>query len=149
MSITAYDKTGEPRDSKEIQEVIIALKNALVLSNLDPIMVHYPTIWDSLYELLSLRNRFNRYRKYKHLLHNILAYVHRDGGHYTENHGIEKSVGDAIAIIANFNANIVEDGDLVCPRCTLNMGKYPIEEPYKFKCPRCGHGWQSWMPITS
>lgn len=30
----------------------------------------------------------------RHLL-NLLARIHRDGGHYTEEHGLEKSVADA------------------------------------------------------
>ena len=36
----------------------------------------------------------------RHLL-NILAVVHRDGGHYVETHGIEKSVADAMEIISD------------------------------------------------
>ena len=31
---------------------------------------------------------------------NLLAIIHRDGGHYTEEHGIEKSVKDAMLIVA-------------------------------------------------
>jgi len=147
MTLNFYDKTGELRSNKELQEAIVALKNAFVLTKLDPIMVHYPAIWDGLNELLTRRRQKTIY---KHLLQNLLAVIHRDGGHYTDKHGIEKSVEDAIAIIANFNANIIEDGDklsyfdndLVCPRCALNIGKYSIEEPYKCKCPRCGHSWR-------
>ena len=33
----------------------------------------------------------------RHTLHEILAVIHRDGGHYTGNHGIAKSVEDAHA----------------------------------------------------
>ena len=36
---------------------------------------------------------------YEHHLKELLAIIHRDGGHYTEKHGIEKSVKDAITII--------------------------------------------------
>lgn len=32
---------------------------------------------------------------YKHLLLTLLAVIHRDGGHYTNEHGLEKSVEDA------------------------------------------------------
>jgi len=32
---------------------------------------------------------------YKRLLLNLLAIIHRDGGHYTGEHGVEKSVKDA------------------------------------------------------
>jgi len=146
MTLNFYDKTGEPRCDKELQEAIVALKNAFVISKLDPIMTHYPAIWDGLNELLTRRRQKTIYQD---LLQNLLAYIHRDGGHYTYKHGIKKSVEDAIAIIANFNANIVEDGDLVCPRCTLNIGQQSVEKSYKRRCPKCGHGWQSWMPITS
>ena len=38
------------------------------------------------------------------MLRNLLAQIHRDGGHYTEQHGIEKSVSDAILIVAGHNA---------------------------------------------
>jgi len=38
---------------------------------------------------------------YKQKLLNVLAVTHRDGGHYTEKHGIEKSTNDAIKIIAD------------------------------------------------
>lgn len=35
------------------------------------------------------------------LLRDMLAVVHRDGGHYTEKYGIEKSAEDALKIIAD------------------------------------------------
>ena len=34
-------------------------------------------------------------------LHNLLARIHRDGGHYTATHGLDKSVADADKIIAD------------------------------------------------
>ena len=37
---------------------------------------------------------------YKDKLLNMLAVVHRDGGHYTEEYGIKKSVEDVTKIIA-------------------------------------------------
>ena len=37
---------------------------------------------------------------YERSLKNILAVVHRDGGQYTEEHGIAKSVRDATEILA-------------------------------------------------
>jgi len=40
---------------------------------------------------------------YKIPLMNLLAYIHRDGGHYTAEHGLEKSVKDAKEVINNFN----------------------------------------------
>ena len=39
--------------------------------------------------------------KVEHHLKNLLAVIHRDGGHYTEEHGIEKSVKDATQIVAD------------------------------------------------
>jgi len=33
---------------------------------------------------------------YKKILNNLLAYIHRDGGHYQDKHGTEKAVADAI-----------------------------------------------------
>ena len=36
----------------------------------------------------------------EHLLRGLLAVVHRDGGHYFYEHGMEKSVEDAIKIVA-------------------------------------------------
>lgn len=44
-----------------------------------------------------------------HLL-NLLARIHRDGGQYTEEHGLDKSVADANARVATLNA---DKGDLV------------------------------------
>jgi len=38
---------------------------------------------------------------YKNKLKNVLAVAHRDGGQYTEIHGIEKSTDDAIQKIAD------------------------------------------------
>lgn len=37
-------------------------------------------------------------------LKNLLARIHRDGGHYTEEHGLNKSAADADRIVARFNA---------------------------------------------
>jgi len=42
--------------------------------------------------------RPNEAPDYKYLLLNLLAVIHGDGGHYTHDHGVEKSVEDAIAI---------------------------------------------------
>lgn len=40
--------------------------------------------------------------RYKRLLHGLLAVMHRDGGHYTGKHGLEKSVTDAEALRARY-----------------------------------------------
>jgi len=51
------DKTGEPRSNEDIVEAIDAIKTRLVKGPLDPIMIFYPTIIDSLIELLERRVR--------------------------------------------------------------------------------------------
>jgi hypothetical protein len=38
---------------------------------------------------------------YKNQLLNLLAVIHRDGGHYVGEHGVEKSVKDAMEIVSN------------------------------------------------
>lgn len=43
------------------------------------------------------------------ILQNILARIHRDGGHYTELHGVEASAVDADIIVANLYEEV---GDL-------------------------------------
>ena len=40
--------------------------------------------------------------KMQSYLLNLLAVIHRDGGHYTEKHGINKSVKDAMLIVSHF-----------------------------------------------
>jgi len=39
--------------------------------------------------------------KQKKALFNLLAVLHRDGGQYTDTHGIDKSVADAMKIASN------------------------------------------------
>lgn len=58
----------------------------------------------------------------KHLL-NLLAIIHRDGGHYVSKYGIEKSTGDAIQIVGklrNLSSEILED-KYVCEVCLINI----------------------------
>ena len=43
---------------------------------------------------------------YKRPLLDLLAVIHRDGGHYTEKHGLEKSVEDAKKEIANMDIEL-------------------------------------------
>lgn len=52
--------------------------------------------------------RANRHGRAMHHLQNLLARIHRDGGHYTERHGLEKSVADADAIVARLLAEAAE-----------------------------------------
>lgn len=41
-------------------------------------------------------------------LHNLLARIHRDGGHYTEEHGVEKACRDADLRVAEAYGRIAE-----------------------------------------
>ncbi len=41
-----------------------------------------------------------RHGDHESLLKDLLAVIHRDGGHYTERHGLAKSVQDAMALSA-------------------------------------------------
>ena len=50
MNLDFYDKTGEPRSDKELQEAKVALKTDLVLSKITPIMIHYTTVLDAIDE---------------------------------------------------------------------------------------------------
>ena len=40
--------------------------------------------------------------KEEYNLRNLLAIIHRDGGHYTSEHGLEKATEDAIIIISGY-----------------------------------------------
>jgi hypothetical protein len=44
---------------------------------------------------------------------NILAYVHRDGGHYTMQHGIERSVDEAIRLTCERSTVLDEITNLI------------------------------------
>jgi len=44
------------------------------------------------------------------MLQNLLAVIHRDGGHYVAEHGLEKASADAEKIVANFNAALPSPG---------------------------------------
>ena len=57
----------------------------------------------------------------EHLLRNLLARIHRDGGHYTEAHGLEKAVADADVIVARLFAKPTS-------KQANAIGKWP---PYK------------------
>lgn len=41
-------------------------------------------------------SKLGKEENYKELLLNLLAIMHGDGGHYTDKHGVSKSVLDAI-----------------------------------------------------
>lgn len=60
-------------------------------------------------------------------LQNLLALIHRDGGHYTDAHGIEKSIADAEKHILELRSAIrefcdrVESGEV---RSSYTYGKF-------------------------
>lgn len=45
-------------------------------------------------------------QKREHQLLNLLARIHRDGGHYTVEHGLAKSVEDADKVICDMRAEL-------------------------------------------
>ena len=45
-----------------------------------------------------------REKTFERYLYDLLAIIHRDGGHYTEKNGLEKSVNDAIELISKERA---------------------------------------------
>ena len=45
---------------------------------------------------------------YEHLLKELLAVIHRDGGHYVSEHGFEKAVNDAIDLILKERLSAIE-----------------------------------------
>ena len=49
------DNSGNPRSNEDIGEAIDAIKKELVRGQINPIMVFYPIIIDSLVELLQRR----------------------------------------------------------------------------------------------
>ncbi len=53
------DKTGQPRTDNDINEAISALRRYMIVEELKPIAVFYPTIIESLNELLDLRKKHN------------------------------------------------------------------------------------------
>jgi hypothetical protein len=66
-------------------------------------MLIYPIIIEALDEVVTIRKSQG---VYKHLLENLLAIIHRDGGHYTHKHGLEKAVKDAKEEIVSLRAEI-------------------------------------------
>ena len=47
-----------------------------------------------------IESEFIKWSKINMHLLNLLAVIHGDGGHYTDKHGIDKSVKDAIIIVS-------------------------------------------------
>lgn len=55
---------------------------------------------DGIDELIDLLNE-KKEPDCKKLLNNLLAVIHRDGGHYSQEHGLEKSTRDAVRLTLN------------------------------------------------
>lgn len=58
---------------------------------------------------------------WKHHCMNLLARIHRDGGHYVEEHGVAKAVADADLVVAKLLAapNLEE-----CDECHVSVPEY-------------------------
>jgi hypothetical protein len=56
-------------------------------------------------------------------LRSLLARIHRDGGHYTSTHGVEKAVEDADMIVANYHPIV----DCTIPRMTKELDEARAE----------------------
>lgn len=56
-------------------------------------------LYDSAGHVEELKRRLNQQNRYRELLEELLAVIHRDGGHYTDLAGLEGSVADATEII--------------------------------------------------
>lgn len=76
-------------------------------------------------------------------LENLLAVIHRDGGHYTETHGLKKSVADAMTIVANCNVfrDQMKKLTKVCHECGGTKRIVPIVGTWPavrdIECPTC------------
>jgi hypothetical protein len=60
--INIIDKTGQPRTDQEIIDAINALKKDLI-NNVNPILIYYPIILESLNELLYYRKKIREAEK--------------------------------------------------------------------------------------
>lgn len=60
----------------------------------------------------SMRRALAAAMPFEQLLRNLLATIHRDGGQYTEQHGLEKSTQDAIQRVATSNAAMPGEEEL-------------------------------------
>jgi predicted RNA-binding Zn-ribbon protein involved in translation (DUF1610 family) len=63
------------------------------------------------------------------MLRNLLARIHRDGGHYVEAHGIDKALADADAKVVQWLAGASKRGAAV----------KNTTETIAWECPSCGH----------
>ena len=63
-------------------------------------------------QIAELRAERARQGEVEHHLSNLLARIHRDGGHYEADHGTAKAAGDADTIVANLYAAEAENARL-------------------------------------
>ena len=63
----------------------------IVLDNFSPHVSHDIAAWAEAHNIEITRQWSVQLTK----THNLLARIHRDGGHYTQEHGLEKSMDDA------------------------------------------------------
>jgi len=74
----------------ELQEIVDTLSDIL---NTEP---------EGIVEII--RGRLWERQDYKHKLGNLLAVIHRDGGHYETQYGLNSACKDAESIVARHNA---------------------------------------------
>jgi hypothetical protein len=72
------------------------------------------------------------------MLRNLLARIHGDGGHYVEQHGLEKALEDADTLVAAWRAAPDDMQWLTDNQATLEY------KPRKFKWGGPPHWWLSW-----
>lgn len=73
------------------------------------------------------------------MLMNLLAVIHRDGGHYVSEHGFEKATEDAMNVIIeerNRLAQSEDSADWYCKDCEQTWENIDIGYQY---CPYCGN----------
>ena len=124
MPIEMEDKTGQPRSEQDLIEAQNMIKKKFISIAASKMKVdiiqeilHFPVIIEAIDELIALRKYSDIY---KHILQNLLAIIHRDGGHYTEEHGLEKSVEDAIKVVAKER---IDSEKTKCTICGISLNE--------------------------
>ncbi len=89
--------------------------------------------WHSVKEWLGkLLKYLNTAKKENQSFGNVLAVIHRDGGHYISTHGAEKASRDAIDIITETRTQLVEAKE----RGTRLRDDVQAQRQWQ-RCPRC------------
>ena len=106
MTIEMNDQSGQPRSNQDLIDARDMIKKELIAGKIIPHMtIHFPVIIEAINELIISR-KIIEVDPYKHYLQNMLAIIHKDGGHYTKAHGLKKSVGDAMSLVAELRMEI-------------------------------------------